>query len=328
MDVAKTTRANRITLIVGLVSLSAVGAFGQQSASPQPEGTNASGMRDSISLIPGDIVDIRVLNIGELDQLKVRVTDAGEVPLLLSEPIKIEGLTPGKAGQVIAAAYMDRHILRNAHVSVTLEDPSYAYHSATVFGFVGGAVGANNGVTVPLPAPRPLLTVLALAGGISDRASHMVTIQRRDQSTKPFTVFIPNDPEVALANQPMIYPGDIVDVPRAGIVYILGDVGLPHGVVMQENGKISLMQALTQAGSTLPSAGLRNVMVFRRADGEYKQLSVDVGKVSKGKAPDIDLKAEDVVWVPYSYGKNLLVNGASIIAALGGATASGIIVYH
>jgi polysaccharide export outer membrane protein len=69
-------------------------------------------------------------------------------------------------------------------------------------------------------------------------------------------------------------------------------------------------------------------MVFRRADGEYKQLSVDVGKVSKGKAPDIDLKAEDVVWVPYSYGKNLLVNGASIIAALGGATASGIIVYH
>ena len=324
----KATRANRITLIAGLVLFSATGAFGQQSASPQPQGTNASGIRDSISLIPGDIVDIRVLNLPELDQLKVRVTDAGEVPLLLSEPIKVEGLTPGVAGQAIATAYMDRHILRNAHVSVTLEDASYTFHAATVFGFVGGAVGVNNGVTIPLPAPRPLLTVLAMAGGISDRASHMVTIQRRDQSTKPFTVFIPNDPEVALANQPMIYPGDIVDVPRAGIVYILGDVGTPHGVMMQENGKISLMQALTQAGSTLPNAGLRNVMVFRRADGEYKQLSVDVGKVAKGKAPDIDLKAEDVVWVPYSYGKNILVNSASIIASLGSAITEGIIITH
>jgi len=325
---ARTARANRITLIVGLVLLSAAGAFGQLAATPQPEEANASGVHDSISLIPGDIVNIHVLDLPDLDQVKVRVTDAGEIPLLLSEPIRVEGLTPGGAAQAIAAAYMDRHILRNAHVSVTLEDSSYTFHSVTVFGFVGGAVGVNNGVTIPLPAPRPLMTVLAMAGGISDRASHTVTIQRRDRSSKPFSVFIPNDPEVALADQPMIYPGDIVDVPRAGIVYILGDVGTPHGVVMQEDGKISLMQALSQAGSTLPNSGLRNVMVFRRADGDYKQISVNVGKVAKGKAPDIELKAEDVVWVPYSYGKNLLVNSASIIAALGSASTEGIIINH
>ena len=88
------------------------------------------------------------------------------------------------------------------------------------------------------------------------------------------------------------------------------------------------MQALSQAGSTLPNSGLRNVMVFRRADGDYKQISVNVGKVAKGKAPDIELKAEDVVWVPYSYGKNLLVNSASIIAALGSASTEGIIINH
>lgn len=327
---AKAIRANRITLIVGLVLVSAVAATGQQTATSQPGDTNASEVRDSVSIIPGDILDIHVLNLPELDQLKTRVTDSGEVTLLLGGAVKIEGLTPGAAGQVIANAYMDRHILRNAHVNVTLEDESYSFHTVTVFGYVMGAPGGvgTNGVSIPLPSPRPLLTVLAIAGGLSDRASHTITIQRRDRSIKPFTAFIPNNPEEALANQPMIYPGDIVDVPRAGIVYILGDVGTPHGVVMQEDGKISLMQALSQAGSTLPNASLKSVMVFRKADGDYKQLSVNVGKIAKGKDPDIDLKAEDVIWVPFSFGKNVLVNIAGIVASLGSATASGVIIYH
>lgn len=325
---AKATSASRITLLVGLALLSAVSAIGQQPVALGSEETNASGTRDSISIIPGDIVNIRVLNLPELDQPKVRVTDSGEVPFLVCGPVKIEGLTPSEAGQTIAALCMDRNVLKNAHVSVVLEDSSYAFHSATVFGYVAGSISGTNGVTIPLPAPRPLLTVLAMAGGLSDRASHTITIQRRDRNSKPFDVFIPNDPGQALANDPLIYPGDIVNVPRAGIVYILGDVGTPHGVVMQEDGKMSIMQALSQAGSTLPNSGLRNVMVFRKADRDYKQLKVNVGRISKGKDPDIALKAEDVVWVPYSYGKNILVNATSIIAALGSASTEGLVINH
>jgi polysaccharide export outer membrane protein len=308
--------------------LSAAGTYGQQPAASQLEAGDASGVRDSIAIIPGDILDIHVLNLPEMDQLKVRVTDSGEVPLIVSGPVKIEGLTTGDAGQAIAAAYMSRHILKDAHVNVTLEDESYAFHAVTVFGYVVGAAGATNGISLPLPAPRPLLTVLAMAGGLSDRASRTVTIQRRDRSVRPFSVSIPTNPDELLANQPMIYPGDIVDVPRAGLVYILGDVGQPHGVVMQEAGEISLMQALSLAGSTLPNSSLRNVMIFRKADGDYKQLKVNVGKISKGKDPDVALKAEDVIWVPFSYGKNILVNASSIIAALGSASTEGIIINH
>lgn len=325
---AKAVRANRLTLIASLVALSAAGTSAQQPATSQLQEAVAPGTYESISIIPGDIVDIHVLNLPELDQAKVRVTDGGEVTLLLGEPVKIGGLTQGAAGQAIAAAYMDRHILRNAHVSVTIEDSSYAFHAATVIGYVVGGAGSTNGVAIPLPAPRPLLTVLAMAGGLSDRASRTVTIQRLDRSVKPFNVLIPTNPDEILASQPMIYPGDIVDVPRAGIVYILGNVGTPHGVVMQEDGQISLLQALTQAGSVLPNSSLHNVMVFRKADGDYKQLKVNVGKIVKGKDQDIAMKAEDVVWVPFSYGKNILVNATSIIAALGSATTEGIIINH
>jgi polysaccharide export outer membrane protein len=69
-------------------------------------------------------------------------------------------------------------------------------------------------------------------------------------------------------------------------------------------------------------------MIFRKADGDYKQLKVNVGKISKGKDPDVALKAEDVIWVPFSYGKNILVNASSIIAALGSASTEGIIINH
>lgn len=328
MSVPRVTCANRITLIVGLVLIYAVGLSGQQPPASRSDDTITSGAHDSFLIIPGDIINIHVLNLPELDQQKVRVTDAGEAPLLLGDPVKVEGLTPGAAGKAIENAYIDRHLLRNAHVSVTIDDSSYSYHAASVIGYVAGTTGTTNGVSVPLPAPRPLLTVLAMAGGLSDRASHTITIQRRDKSVKPFSVFIPNNPEVALANQPMIYPGDIVDVPRAGIVYIMGDVGTPHGVVMQEDGNISLMEALSQAGSVLPNSSLHNVMVFRKTDGDYKPLKVNVGKIAKGKEPDIAMKAEDVVWVPYSYGKNILVNASSIIAALGSAGTEGIIINH
>jgi polysaccharide export outer membrane protein len=302
---------------------------GHQAAFAQEPTSARHAVPDSTGIIPGDIVTIHVFDAPELDQVHVRVTDSGEVSLLLAGPVKISGLTAGEASKVIADTYMSKHLLRNANVAVTLDDTSFASHAVTLFGYVGGSQGgAANGVSIPLLAARPLMTVLSMAGGLSDRSSHTVTIQRADQSTKPFKVFLPNDPDVDLANQPMIYPGDTIVVPRAGIVYILGDVGLPHGVVMQENGEISLMQALSQAGSPLPNAGLKKVKIFRKADGQYQPLTVNLGMMTKGKIPDIQLKAEDVIWVPYSFGKNLMINGASIASAIGGATASGIIYTH
>lgn len=320
---------NRIALAACFSGLFAISMFGQQVPPTQKGTSNESKISDSTGIIPGDIVSIHFFDASELDQVHVRVTDSGEVTLLIVGPVKIGGLTAGEASKVIADTYMNRHLLRNANVAVTLDDASLSSHAVSVFGFIGGSSSVGQfGISIPLLSARPLLAVLAMAGGLNDRASHTVTIQRADPNTKPFKVFLPNDPDVDLANQPMIYPGDTIVVPRAGLVYILGDVGTPHGVVMQEDGNITLMQALSQAGSTLPTAGLKRVMIFRKASGTYQQLPVNVGQMLKGKTPDIQMEAEDVVWVPFSYGKNLLVNGASIVAALGSATTEGIIINH
>jgi polysaccharide export outer membrane protein len=322
-------RINKVLAFVlraGACLLAIAQVQAQLQSAPRPLGYSGTATADSLPIVAGDIVAVHVFDIAELDQVHLHVTDAGDVPLLLIGPTKIAGLTPGEASQLIARTYMDQKFLRNAHVAITVEQYSSS-SSVTIFGYVVGASGSNGtiGVNLPIFSPQPLLTVLAMAGGVSDRASHTVTIQRRDHNIKPFSVLVPNNPEVALASQTIIYPGDTIMVPRAGIVYVLGDVNHSSGVVMAEDGKISLMQALSQAGSPLPTAGLAKIMIFRKINGEYKTLTENVGEMVKGKTPDIELMAEDVIWVPFSYGKNLLVNGASIAAAVGSATASGII---
>ena len=327
------TFVTRLALASSLCLSSAVVSVMAQEVPPM----QAQAPVDSLPITAGDTVSVHVFQIPDLDQLHLRVTDSGEIPMILLGSVRVAGLTPAAAAHVIANAYMAKNYLRDANVSVTVDEYTSS-SSVTVYGFVNGggtlpavspfstASGATmTGTTLPLDTPRPLLSVLAMAGGLNDRASHTITIKRRDPNIKPFSVRIPNDPEVALANDPLIYPGDIVVVPRAGIVYILGDVTQSKGVVMQEDGKITLMQALSQAGSPQTNAKLSKLMIFRKTNGQYQSLPVNLGDMVKGKIPDVDLMAEDVVWVPLSIGKNLLINGASILSAVGSATATGII---
>lgn len=312
-----------ITLALAL-SLNGAACLGAQSLSTAGKASAPLAVTESLPIQSGDTLSLKVLDVPELDQTNLRVTDNGDVPLLLLGSVHVAGLTPAQASASIAAAYTDRSFLRNAHVAVSVDN--YSLSDVTVFGYVIGATSTAGtaGITVPIATPTPLLTVLARAGGFSDRASRTVTIQRRDRSIPPFNVDLPNEPTLARIDRTMIYPGDTLIVPRAGTVYILGHVNRSSGVLMTQDGTLSLMQALSQAGSPLPAASSK-LRIFRKSDGQYSQLNVDLDKIEKGKQEDIQLQDADVIWVPFSYAKNLLVNGAQITAALASATATGII---
>ncbi len=325
------TKFNAKMLLVQVMVLALVPAIGLAAEGPEtPKSDSQPSLvrLDSLPISPGDTIHVQFFDDASMDQPHLRVTDDGQVPLLFLGPLKVSGLTPDRAAQLVADQYMNKNILRNAHVAITVE--TYASSTVTIYGFVNGATPTgSNGVTVTVPGPKPLLTVLAMAGGLTDRASHTITIQRADPAIKPFTVPIPdNNATAALAAQTLIFPGDTVIVPRAGVVYILGDVGRPTGVVMAEDGKISLMEALSQAGSPLPNAKLTKIMLFRKSDGDYHPVRINFEDITRGKKPDLQLEAEDVIWVPFSMTKNMLVNGSSIAASLGAATASALIYTH
>ena len=48
-------------------------------------------------------------------------------------------------------------------------------------------------------------------------------------------------------------------------------------------------------------------------------MPLAVGAMQKGKKPDVALLPDDVVYVPFSFMRNIGVNGQSILASVGSA---------
>jgi polysaccharide export outer membrane protein len=129
-----------------------------------------------------------------------------------------------------------------------------------------------------------------------------------------------DDPETSLANNVQVYPGDLILVPRAGIVYVLGEVNRPGGFVMQDSGKITLLQALAQAGGASKSASLSKAVLMRKNAQGYATTKLHVGKIEKGENPDLELHANDILFVPNNRLKNVLSGTQSVASAIGSAS--------
>jgi polysaccharide biosynthesis/export protein len=123
-----------------------------------------------------------------------------------------------------------------------------------------------------------------------------------------------------------VYPGDIVKVPKAGIVYVVGDVHKPGGFTIRTNEPMSVLKAMALAEGLDATAAKSRTRVIRTdpATGERTEIPIDLGKIFDGKAPDLPLRAADIVFVPRSGGKAALYRGSE--AAI--ATASGVIIFH
>jgi len=146
-------------------------------------------------------------------------------------------------------------------------------------------------------------------------------VKRRRESEQTITVKLKtDDPDTSLRNNVQIYPGDLIVVPRAGIVYVLGDVTRPGGFVMQDSGKITLLQALTQAGGASKSASLSKAVLMSKNAQGYATTKPHVDKIQKGEAPDLDLHSNDILFVPNNRIKNALSGTQAAVTAIGSAS--------
>jgi polysaccharide export outer membrane protein len=122
-----------------------------------------------------------------------------------------------------------------------------------------------------------------------------------------------------------VHPGDIVKVPLAGIVYVVGEVAKPGGFVLQNNENISVLQALALAQGLTHTSALRQARIIRTdpATGNHVEIPLNLGRVFSGKSPDTILQPKDIVFVPNSTAKSVLYHGSQ--AAL--QTAAGVAIY-
>jgi polysaccharide export outer membrane protein len=265
--------------------------------------------QESLLIAPGEMVHVEVL--GELDlEQHARVSDSGEIRLKIGTSVHIAGLSTTAAAEVIQNALSKEYLL-HPQATVSIEETSS--EKVSVFGEV------KTPGTYFIPTSSAVLDVLAMAGGLSDVADRRVTIQRHGSKTKE-SYNVSNDASTALTTDITVNPGDRVFVPRAGMIYVLGDVKSPGAYAMTNNeGKISILQVIARAGGTNSSAAVSKTTLLRRSTESMRPEQVPLNKMEKGKERDRYLDAGDILYVPFSYMRNTLVNAGALLAAVGSA---------
>lgn len=265
---------------------------------------------ESLLIGPGDLLHVQVFDTPELEQ-HARVTDAGELPLLVGGNVKVSALTPGDAARAIEKRLLDGHLLLRPRVAVTVEE--YATQKVSVLGEV------HSPGAYAIQTPRSVLDVLTLAGGLTDLADRKILIERSETDEK-VSYFVSNKPGIAIDTAVRINPGDTLVVPKAEIVYVLGDVGRPGGYTMTNNeAQLTVLELVARAGGTNHSAVPSHARLIHRNDDTYIEEPLPLSAMQKGKHPDLALKAGDIIWVPFSYLRNFGMQANGIVASLGSA---------
>jgi polysaccharide export outer membrane protein len=133
-----------------------------------------------------------------------------------------------------------------------------------------------------------------------------------------------------LRNNIALQGGDVITVPHAGIVYVLGAVNRPGGfVISNDRTQFTTLKVLSLAGGLTKIAKLGHAVIIRKDDqGKQTETEVDLKKVLNRESEDLQLHASDILYVPDSRTKEVLLSAMALGVALGSAVAIYRVAYH
>ena len=308
----------RLGPMAGASLLVAIGAYAQQGGVGEPA--------SSYTLGPDDQIMVRALHVPEIPDKPIRIEADGSIHLPLVGRVGAGGLTTWRLESELTRAL--KAYLQEPEVSVELVEQRSQPVS------VLGAV--KNPGSYQLHGARTLIEVLSLAGGADADAGYLLRIARRTSqgplplpeanldATGQFAVAEVNLQEVmdgkyAQSSLPM-KPYDVITVPRAKMVYVIGEVKKPGGFVLREQEHLSVLQALALAEGMNRTAGGKSARVLRPETGsdDRKEIPVNLNDILSGKMKDTPLNAGDILFVPNSAAKSVTLR--TIEAAIQMAT--------
>jgi polysaccharide biosynthesis/export protein len=303
---------------VGLaVCFLVVGAAGQVPSSPRTP-TCGDQVRSTYLLGPDDQLQISgPEELTELANKRVRVDGDGDIQVPLVGRIHVSGLTAQQTEQEL-----------NRLLSAYIRRPEIAVSVEEVRSQPVSILGAVNTPGVhQVQGHKTLLEMLALAGGIRADAGYSIRITRElewgciplpnaelDPSGR-FSVAEVNLKQIMEAKNPeediQIFPHDIISVPKAEMVYVIGEVKRSGGFVLGEHQTMSVLQALSLAEGLNTGADTQHARILRvKANSDPREeTAVDVKDILKGKKSDVALQGDDILFVPSSTGKKATLRG-------------------
>ncbi|MGC0773980.1 MAG: polysaccharide biosynthesis/export family protein [Candidatus Acidiferrum sp.] len=128
----------------------------------------------------------------------------------------------------------------------------------------------------------------------------------------------------------LLQAGDVVTVPHAGIVYVLGAVGKPGGFVLtNDREQMNTLKILALAGGFTRTAKTDHAVVIRKdAQGHQHEVQLDLKKILNRKAEDLQLQPSDILYVPDSAAKQAVLRSLEFGIALGSGVALYRLAYH
>jgi polysaccharide export outer membrane protein len=279
------------------------------------QASTGSGDSSQVRLGGGDLIELSVYNVPELST-KVRVGNSGDVYLPLIDYVHVGDLTVDEAQTLIEKRLSDGGFVRNPHVAIFVDESSS--QGVTVLGEV-----TKPGI-YPSLGDHKLYEILSEAGGFTGTAGRKVSIIRRNQA-EPIHLNLPRNLADDLSSNVEIMPGDTITVPRAPIIYVVGDVGRPSGLLI-DNGSLTVLQALALAGGANKTAKMGGVRIIRKGPTGMTETRVALKKMLEAKAPDVPLQADDILFIPVSGGRVLAAR--TFEAAMSAATAVSIYSIH
>lgn len=305
-------------LLVGLGTfLLMAGASAQvPSSAPSPKSDELKAkcsdqVRSTYLLGPGDQLEISAPELTELANKQVRVDGEGDIEVPLGGRVHVAGLTAKQTEEQLDKV-----------LSTYIRQPQVVVSIAEVRSQPVSVLGAVNSPGVhQVQGHKTLLEMLALAGGIRQDAGYSVRITRQlewgclplpnaqlDPSGR-FSVAELNLKQIMEAKNPeeniQILPHDVISVPKAEMVYVIGDVRRSGGFVLGEHQSMSVLQALSLAEGLNSTADTRHAKILRleRSADQRVEMAVDVKGILNGKGPDVPLQGDDILFVPGSTGK-------------------------
>jgi len=265
-----------------------------------------------------DGISVNVVDVSELDAKAlgiIRIDHQGNIRLPLAGRIHAAGLTVEKLEKALSIQLSG--IINEPEVSVSVVE--YRSHPVSVLGAV-----RNPGV-YQVSGRKTLFEVLSLAGGLNPDAGNSVKITRlvsagplplpnvtMDESGQ-FSIGQLNVRKVMEAKSPeeniAVLANDVITVPKTELVYVVGAVRRPGGFPLSEKEQISVLQAVSLSEGLDRVAAAKNARILRQSSpgAERTELRVNVQQILDGRAQDVSLEANDILFIPTNVAKSVSI---------------------
>ncbi len=316
------TRVRAWTAAAALAALGLAAAappLGAQSAAAAALAPLSTVVPASYVVGPNDVLAMTVFGDPELDAPQMRVDSDGTVHTPYGKtPVHVAGLTVAAIRRAIAAELVRDQLAVDPNVEVRVVDPES--HPVLITG-----QGVRQPGTIQAVQPIRLLDALTLAGGLTNNNSAIITIYRRGThgevlQRKLWASQVLNS--VGGADNPYLVGGEEVRVLPGGNVYLSGAIAKPGAYALSDTDSLTVRKLLARADGLEKTAAPKQTQLIRHVGAANQTTQIiNLEHILDGKAPDIHLAADDMIYVPWSTGKK--VGYAALQSAVAAVTIAG-----